>query len=227
MNDTIYRMRIHYKRGAELRYVGNLDLQLVWERTIRRAHLPVAFSQGFSPRPRFHMAAALPLGFTSRCELLDIWLNEALESEALRAAIQHASPPGLLIQSVEPVDLRLPALQTQVEASEYVALLREVPADLDVPAAVQNLLERVEIPRVWRNKNYNLRPLIHMLEYIPQPAGEYPQLHMILRAREGSTGRPEEVLAELGLEATTARIERINLLLNTGESSPAPTPQAV
>ena len=157
-------MRIHHARGAELRYVGNLDMQLVWERTLRRARLPVAFSQGFNPRPRFHMAAALPLGFTSRCEMLDLWLNEDLEPETLRQAVQAAAPPGLLVQLVERVELREPALQTLVCAAEYSALLRETPPGFDPGEAVQALLGETSLPREWRKKPYDLRPLIFALD---------------------------------------------------------------
>jgi radical SAM-linked protein len=218
------RMRIHHARGAELRYVGNLDMQLVWERTLRRARLPVAFSQGFSPRPRFHMAAALPLGFTSRCEMLDLWLNEDLEPETLRQAVQASAPPGLLVQRVERVELREPALQTLVCAAEYSALLRETPPGFDPGEAVQALLGETSLPREWRKKPYDLRPLIFALESAPAEATDgagaaYPRLEMRLSAREGATGRPEEVLAAMGLDPTTARVERTRLILNPHDPS--------
>jgi len=217
-----FRMRIHYGRGPELRYVGNLDMQLVWERTLRRARLPVAFSQGFNQRPRFHMAAALPLGFTSRCELLDVWLNEEVEAEEVGRLVQASAPPGLQVQKVEQVELSLPALQTLVSAAEYTALLREVPDGFDPESAVQGLLAQPSLPREWRKKGYDLRPLIYTLEV--QPAGPqpgeqtanptgYPRLGMRLSAREGATGRPEEVLSALGLDPTTARVERTQLIL--------------
>ncbi len=128
---TIHRYRLAYTRGMELRYVGHLDTQLVWERTMRRTRLPVAFSQGFNPRPRFHMASALPLGFTSRCELADVWLNEAIEPEMLKEKLQKAAPPGLFLDSVGEIDLALPALQTQVKSAEYIAQLVDLPQDYE------------------------------------------------------------------------------------------------
>lgn len=213
MSGETFRMRILYSRGPELRYVGNLDMQLVWERTLRRGRLAVAFSQGFNARPRFHMAAALPLGFTSRCELLDLWLTAPQEPAALAATLQSAAPPGLTIQAVTLVPLNLPALQTQVEAAEYLALLREVPDGLDLERAVVDLLGSPAIPRTWRKKEYDLRSLILELAVEPTPTGEPPQLRMVLRAREGATGRPEEVLAVLGIDPTAARVERVRLVL--------------
>ena len=208
-----FRMRIHYSRGPELRYVGNLDTQLVWERTIRRSRLPIAFTQGFNARPRFHMAHALPLGFTSRHELLDMWLTEAWDGSALAERLQPACPPGLTIQMVEPVALSEPALQTRVDAAEYIALLREVPSGLELDSAVQMALESASLPRVWRKRDYDLRPLIFQLDRLPNDAEGAPRLHMLLSAREGATGRPEEVLAQMGLDPTSARVERIALVL--------------
>lgn len=210
---TLIRYRIQYKRGNELRYVGNLDMQMGWERTLRRAHLPVAFSQGFNARPRFHMAAALPLGFTSNCEILDLWLNEPLDPLEVVQRLQTNAPPGLRIGATEIIPLNLPALQTQVTAAEYHAVLREVPADINLVEAVQALLASTTLPRVWRGKPYDLRPLIAELELHEASGGEFPSLRMHLSAREGATGRPEEVLSALGVDATTARVARILLVL--------------
>jgi radical SAM-linked protein len=154
------------------------------------------------------MAAALPLGFTSRCELIDIWFHQALDTAELTAAIQTSAPPGLLVQKAENIELRQAALQVQVAAAEYVAHLCETPPGFDLAQAVTALLAQNTLSREWRKKPYDLRPLIEMLV----PHG--PDLEMRLRAREGSTGRPEEVLSALGLDPTTARVERTRLILN-------------
>lgn len=206
------RLRIHYARGREMRYVGNLDLQLVWERTFRRAGVPIAFSQGFSPRPRFHIGAALPLGFTSTCELLDVWLTEPEDPADFSAQVQASAPPGLLLQYVEEVGLRDPALQVRIQAAGYRALPGEpIPHD-DLNARVTQLLEQPALPRVWREKPYDLRPRI--LSLALEPAQEGACLSMTLSAAEGATGRPEEVLAALGLDPALARVERTYLHLS-------------
>ncbi len=226
MNETLTRYRIQFQRGKELRYIGNLDMQMGWERTLRRTKLPVAFSQGFNPRPRFHTAAALPLGFTSHCEILDLWLNEALEPDEVVERLQKSAPPGLVIGATEIIPLNLPALQTQVIAAEYHAILREVPAEVNLPDALQTLLASPELPRNRRGKPYDLRPLITGLELFEANNGEFPGLRMQLSAREGATGRPEEVLSALGLDATTAQVARIHLSLsenlNSKPEAPAP-----
>ncbi len=70
------RLRITFSKTGSLRYTGHLDLQTVWERTARRAGLPLAYTQGFHPGPRIQIASALPLGFAGHAEIVDIWLND-------------------------------------------------------------------------------------------------------------------------------------------------------
>lgn len=208
------RVRLSYARGEALRYVSHLDMQLVWERTLRRAGVPLAFSQGFNPRPRMHMACALPLGFLSRCELVDLWLDlpagAALpDVDALAAQIQRAAAPGLEVLQSSLMALNLPPLQTQVKAAEYEALpLDAMDADR-LAQLVRDLVAAESLPRERRNKPYDLRPLIEGLETRPGPG-----LWMRLTAREGATGRPEEVLAALGLDAADWRVERTALWLD-------------
>lgn len=209
---TLQRIRLTYRRGDALRYISHLEMQTVWERTFRRARLPLAYSQGFNPHPRLHMAAALPLGFLSRCEIVDVWLETQHEEGDVMARAQASAPPGLLIEQAQIVSLQAPALQTQVQAAEYLARLLD-PVELDgLRASLAALLAASELPRERRGKPYDLRPLIQVLEL--RTDEDQPVLYMHLAAREGATGRPEEVLEALGLDPTAARIERMALILN-------------
>ena len=69
------RIRIVYSKADSLKYTGNLDLQKIWERLLRRANLPLAYSQGFHPQPRINQGCPLPLGFIGENEMVDIWLD--------------------------------------------------------------------------------------------------------------------------------------------------------
>jgi radical SAM-linked protein len=72
------RIRISFSKFGAMQYVGHLDLHKSWERTFRRSGLPLEYSQGFHPQPHLNLACALPVGFTSQCELLDAWLEQEL-----------------------------------------------------------------------------------------------------------------------------------------------------
>ncbi len=201
------RLRITFAKQGALRYTGHLDLHHIWERTARRAELPLAYSRGFHPQPKLNLAAALPLGFASRCEVLDMRLEQELPLEGLRERIQAAVPSGLQILEVERVEEKLPPLQTLVASAEYEITLKE-PLDGSVlEARVRALLEAASLPRERRGRAYDMRPLIEALE---SQGGE--RLHMRLAARPSATGRPEEVLEALGIPADTTRIERTRLI---------------
>jgi radical SAM-linked protein len=206
------RIRVTFSKTGSLRYIGHLDLHQIWERTARRAGLPLAYTQGFHPGPKIQIAAALPLGFLGRMELIDMWLNElgADEPRPYKDMLQNAAPPGLTILNIEPVEERAPALQTQVVAAEYEVNLLEASFGSGLETKVAELLAKPSLPRERRGKPYDLRPLIHSLE-----CGD-TLLRMILSAREGATGRPEEVLAELGIPVEETRIERTRLIFKSG-----------
>ena len=68
------RLRLTFTKTGSLKYTGHLNLHRTLERTFRRAGLPLAYSQGFNPQPRMNLAEALPLGITSECEVMDVWL---------------------------------------------------------------------------------------------------------------------------------------------------------
>jgi len=199
------RLRITFSKQGALRYTGHLDLHKIIERSIRRARLPLAYSQGFHPQPKINLAAALPLGFSSRAEVMDIWLNEDVEDVV--SDLQSRVPPGLIIMDASPVDDREPSLQSQVIGAEYEVKIKETESASGLDEKVATVLESESIPRVRRNKTYDLRPLIEELTLIADD-----QLFMRLSARAGATGRPEEVLAVMDIPVEDVRIERTKLL---------------
>jgi radical SAM-linked protein len=218
------RIRITFSKQGALRYTGNLDLHRLWERAARRAQLPLAYSQGFHPQPKMSLAAALPLGFSSRCEVLDMRMERDIPLEGLRGALQDTLPEGIRVLSVEQVEERAPALQTQVVSAEYEVELREAVDGSALKRKVDSIMESESILRTRRSKTYDLRPLIEELVLIPSPLHPSPRggdggegdgpgekIHMKLSAREGATGRPEEVLDVLGIPHEETRIERTRL----------------
>ena len=204
------RIRITFIKAGALRYTGHLDLHRVWERAARRAALPLAYSQGFHPQPKMNMAAALPLGFSSRCEVLDMRLERDISLEDLPARLNGTLPPGLQVVDVQQVDERAPALQTQVRSAEYQVTLTEPMDPPELQQRIDSLTESKTLPRERRGKMYDLRPLIEGLDLIGD--GQGARLFMRLAAREGATGRPEEVLDELGIAFEGTRIERTRLI---------------
>ena len=200
------------KTGA-LRYIGHLDLQTLWERAARRASLPLAYSHGFHPQPKINFASALPLGYSSRAEVLDMRLQEDMEPAELRSRLMAAMPDGISVLDVRTVDEAEPALQMQVTAAEYEVTVPEDGLTDALQRGLERLLGAETLPRVRREKPYDLRPLIEELRIVRDGTGtKPPRLFMRLTAREGATGRPDEVLDELGIALRDARVERTRLI---------------
>ncbi len=204
------RIRLTYQKGEELRYTGNLDMHKVWERTFRRAALPLAYSQGFHPQPRLNQACPLPLGFTSTCEMLDFWLEGELALEEFRQRLEAAVQPGITISEMRQVALNLKPLQTRVVSSVYSIELTDEYLYSDNRQKLDQLLEKEVCLRERRGKPYDLRPLIESIKLIDQPR---PTLEMTLKTMPGATGRPEEVLEELGIPPYEVDVVRTALLL--------------
>jgi radical SAM-linked protein len=210
------RLRITFAKTEAMRFIGHLDLHRAWERTFRRARLPLAYSQGFNPHPRLNLASALPLGFTSECEVIDVWLEQDLTLEAVSAALQPALPPGLQVLDIQVVDQHRPALQSELEASEFRITLLELCPDLE--RRCQALLETTSLPRVRRQKTYDLRPLVLALEPLASDEQGRQRFFLRLAARESATGRPEEVLDALDIPPEEARTHRTRLVFKNNGS---------
>lgn len=178
---------------------------------MRRAELPITYSQGFHPQPKISLAAALPLGFSSRGEVLDVRLNEEIAVEDISTRLKESLPPDIQVINVELVDERAPALQTQVVSAAYHVHLTEAVEGAELTRKIEALMMSESIIREKRGKTYDLRPLIEMLSVVIEANGK-AWLRMTLAARDGATGRPEEVLNALEIAPEYTRVERTRLI---------------
>jgi radical SAM-linked protein len=205
------RLRITFARGENARYVGHLDMVRTWERIIRRADLPIAYSEGFNPRPRLTFAAALPVGCTSDGEVLDVILSERRELAEVRERLDRAVPAGIQVVDVAEAPYSAPALQTQTRAAEFVVTpVADEPIEL-VQARVRSLLDAPSLERTRRDKTYDLRPLILDLWVETGEEGRVA-VGMRLKAEESGTGRPDEAAAALGWEVAAVTLHRRRII---------------
>lgn len=223
----VQRLRLTYAKGEALKYISHLDLARTWERAFRRAGLPVAYSQGFNPKPRFQIAAALPVGVTGSSEMLDVWLTEPLSGDEALARLRPVLPRDLEVSGAEQVDLRAPALQAQMIAADYRATVHTGEPSEAIESRIQALITCPSIPRRRMQKGdwqtYDLRPLVQDIGVTPGAEGVL-LLTMRLEASPQGAGRPEEVLDALGLALNLHSVERTQLYFagpaaNTSSSS--------
>ncbi|RMG91229.1 MAG: DUF2344 domain-containing protein [Chloroflexi bacterium] len=209
----VQRLRITFSKTGQTRFIGHLDLARAWERALNRARIPIAYTQGFNRRPRMQLAAALPLGFTSECELVDIWLTEKMDPAQVRTQLAAKMPGGITVLDVREVPLAEPPLQTLTSEAVYTVTLLD-PVDRAVlQARIEALLAAESWEQERRGKVYDLRPLIIDLS-LDEAETETAVLHMRLHLKPDRNGRPDEVLIALGLDPLAARIHRTAIVLN-------------
>ena len=209
-----WRVRMTFAKREALKYISHLDLARAWERVFRRAGLPVAYSKGFTPRSRFQIAAALPVGVTGQAELLDLWLTELLPVGDVLDRLRPHLPPGLDVLDAEEVDLRAPSLQSRMRAADYRVVVQSQERVEAIRTRVQSLLAVPTLPRRRQHKGrwqtYDLRPFIQSVTVERGQPGEHV-LAMRLQASPQGAGRPDEVLDALGLSLAVRVMERTSL----------------
>ncbi len=209
------RLRVTFSKDGPLTYTSHLDLARAWERSLRRAGAPLAYSQGFNPRPKLQLAAALPLGHTGAAELLDLWLEKPVPVESFTRSLSPVLPAGLQITQVRQIQVNEPALPAQVVAARYRVSVEWEEHAAPVEERIERLLAATELTRERRGKRYDLRPLIERLWLEKETSEGEAALGMQLAARPGATTRPEAVLKALGMGEAFARYRRLRLLLVT------------
>jgi radical SAM-linked protein len=208
-----FRFRVLYKKLEPVKYTSTLDLHKLWERLLRRARIPLAYSQGFNKQPKITQANPLPLGFTSEGEMIDIWLEEDLPPDTTLGRIRAFSPPGIEAAHVTPIDLKERSLPAQVVASEYIGFWLEEMNTGSLEQRVKELLEKSSVPMERRGKQYDLRPLIEDLS-VSRVQRHPLALVMRLASRHGATGRPDEVVSALELDPYDFKFHRLRLILS-------------
>lgn len=208
----VQRLRFVFGKSGPTRYIGHLDVARALERALNRAKIPLAYTQGYNKRPRMQLAAALPLGFTSECEIADIWLMEAVEPEAAHDRMVSKMAPGITILEVEEIPLSEPATQTLTAEARYEVVILDAVDKSVLQSRIDAFLTAESVERERRGKDYDLRPLVIDLALNESVDGAL-RIDMHLYLLPGKTGRPDELLDALGLDPLAARIHRKAIIL--------------
>lgn len=199
-----------------MKFLSHHDLMRFFERAIRRAALPVKMSQGFNPRPKFSIAAALGVGVSAEQEILEIELEEQLAPDFVLRKLSQTLINGIAITSAEYTGGK-PA---RISGASYEV---QLPLEFALPEdAAQTLLARelVEVERIAKNKKtrrVNIRP------YIRNIHAEGSTVRMELAITDSGAARPEEVIAALAagqeIDRNRLRIVRTTLEVEPQEQS--------
>ena len=134
--DVRYWLRLTYIERDRLAMLSHLEVVSSIERVIRRAGLPFAVSQGFSPHMVKQFGPALPVGIGSTCEIFDVRLTRFVAADEALARLQAVSAPDLMIVRCEHLDPRAPSAQIAYPLATYEVQLSRAVAELPHPAEI-------------------------------------------------------------------------------------------
>lgn len=222
-----------YKKG-DMIFISHLDLVRVFERAIRRANIPVDYTQGFNPRPIMAFATALGVGVSSDGEYIDVQLRENLEADLFTERLNNVLPEGLKIIKSIVVSNKEKSLMSIISSSAYLVKLRmnNIITKEYIEESIQNFLSLESIIEIKEkkdkkkrsyNKNkkpefqeINIRPLIKDIKFMSLD-NEDVILKMHLVAGSKGNLKPEVVITKLGeimnmpIKIHEARIHRLDL----------------
>jgi radical SAM-linked protein len=212
---VVQRVRLRYAKRGRLRFTSHRDFARAFERALRRAEIPMAYSAGFTPHPKISYVGAAPTGVASEAEYLEIGLARTLDIEQLRAELDAALPPGLdIVQAVEVAAAGAASLADRMQASHWRIELPDTPVG-SVADAVREFLERSEVgvERVTKSgrKTVDVRTAVVRMT-VEEAVGEagstasggaHAILDLVVRQVTPSV-RPDDVVAALHVVAGLA-----------------------
>ncbi|MGO8871553.1 MAG: TIGR03936 family radical SAM-associated protein [Acidimicrobiales bacterium] len=230
------RIRLRFTKLGKIRFTSQRDVARMWERALRRASLPLAYTEGFSPRPQLSFGLALPTGCESLAEYLDVELDDdrataaGIETDALPSLLTDFLPAGIDVESAATVDRRAGSLQQQVTSCSWVMRFGGVSRG-GLEELVASLLAATEVPivreRKGRQEHDDLRPSVLALSVSDLPSvadrGAGATVGVVAELATQPRGvRPVELVR--GLAAVTGRGAAGSPLADGGTIGSAGTP---
>jgi radical SAM-linked protein len=205
---VLQRIRIRYAKRGRLRFTSHRDFSREFERALRRADVPMAYSAGFTPHPKISYVGASPTGVASEAEYLEIGLARAVDLEQFRVALDAALPDGLDI--IEVVAAGPGSLAERMVASDWRIELPGVSLE-QAQDAMDRFLARdeVAVERMTKSgrREVDVRAAVITAEVAGagSAAGDPPRAILDVVVRQVTpTVRPDDVVAALGIVAGLA-----------------------
>jgi radical SAM-linked protein len=200
---VVQRLRVRYAKRGRLRFTSHRDFARAFERALRRAGAPMAFSQGFNPHPKISWVGAAPTGAASEAEYVEIQLVERLDPGKLAADLDAAMPPGLDV--LEVVEAGTGSLADRIDASEWrIEVPGVTPGDLADAVAAFLAVEVAEVERLTKNgmRTINVRPaVVRAVTGEVSAAGEPCGILEVVVRQTTPAVRPDDVLSALRVVA--------------------------
>jgi radical SAM-linked protein len=211
------RIRIRFEKLGRMRYLSHLELQTLFIRAVGRARIPIRYSHGFHPHPKFSFATALSVGVESHAEYMDFEVDGGYAALSLLEALNGTLPEGVRVVEATEIPMKAPSLSVIMERVRYRVTLPER-LSLELPEKVAAFLDLDSFP-LRREKKGKL-VAFDLRHELSELRAEGCALEMIV-----GRGKPVEFAsAVLGVpveELGGARLEKLEVLF---AETPCETP---
>ena len=209
------RLRVRFTKLGKIRFTSHRDVARIWERALRRSGLPVAYSQGFNPRPKIAFGLALSTSHESEAEYLDIDLDDAragsIRLDELPGILSGALPEGLTVTAATEIGRREPSLQHSVTSCTWRIDASGADAETTAGAVARALAaDQIIVTRERKGKQVtdDVRPMILAVD-VDGPTEDGVRLTAELGTQPRAL-RPAELLAAIAPELTERRVLRLH-----------------
>ena len=223
---ALNKIRARFSRGEEVKYISHLDTMRTFERTVRRAGIPIAYSHGFNPRPQMSFGLPLSVGVTSNYEYIDMEMEGDLSAQDLIEKLNNNLPRGFSVQNAEYINTTGSLMASIGVASYEVSISNSEIASFDqIKGCVDSIMGKeallVEKESKGKIKNVDIRPYIYELKINELNNGQM-SLSMNLSAGSEFNVKPELVVKVLNEVCTfplkIVKIHRIGLFGKEGKA---------
>ena len=216
-------LRLRTTKIGKIRFASHRDIAKVWERSLRRAEIPLVYSEGFSPRPKIASGLALPTGAESECEYLDFHLDdqkyETSNISSIPELLNRVLPEGITITGMVKMQSKYISLQQSVTSTVWSIEVKEYLEEVyKWVEAVLNSKELV-IERTRKGKQVvdNIRPYIRDIEVEENDLLRRTSILAELKTQPRSL-RPSEFLAAVEPNLTMVKLRRLKQFIDTGDN---------
>ncbi len=193
----LFCLRVRYVKQGRLRHLGHLEVARTVERSVRRAGLPYAVTQGFSPHMRIAFSSALPVATSSVCEWYDLVLKSYVPAAEALEKLTAATPKDLAPVQAGYIDMRAPTLGLLITRQDYRIHLATSYAAEEVDRALGAVatLGKVNYLRGKKEKVLDLNATLDTWSVEPADGG----VAITLKTRSSNEGslRPEILLTAI------------------------------
>jgi radical SAM family uncharacterized protein/radical SAM-linked protein len=205
------RMRLRFAKSGTMRFLSHLELINVFTRAVSRGGVPILFSQGFHPHPRFSFATATSVGVESKAEYMDMFVEEGISANEVLQRLNNVLPAGLKIMEMEQVDVKSPSLSTLIHKTRYRITCATV-----TPERLSELCEQFMAHKefvIERKKKGEIQS-IDLREEVESLTSTSSSIELV-----AGRGKPVEfaraIMVNNALQGDNIRVEKLEVIFNS------------